>query len=121
MDIEDISGAYKKYIRDLPAPLFTDDGDRTTEKLVSQVPDCMHPCLNSYSLIDPSLHEQLFLLKSIVSNLSVYRRALAFEFFYLLYLVSLRSDQVTDFSKYLFSSLEFHDCDQSCDHFWWND
>lgn len=45
-------------------------------------------------LADSNPHEQLFLLKIVVSHLSIFRRALAFEFFYLLYLVSLRAAKV---------------------------
>jgi len=78
MGIEEVTGAFKKYLRELPQPLFSDDSpDNKLANRLSEV------------LLLESPKEKIIRLRHLIKKLSLFKRALIKELFYILYLVSL--------------------------------
>eukprot|EP01127_Copromyxa_protea_P024393 TRINITY_DN9584_c0_g1_i2.p1 TRINITY_DN9584_c0_g1~~TRINITY_DN9584_c0_g1_i2.p1 ORF type:complete len:1172 (+),score=246.40 TRINITY_DN9584_c0_g1_i2:64-3579(+) len=79
--LEEVSGVFKKYLRELPEPLLKDD----TQHGELHAQFCSVLSLSSEA-------EQVERLKILVPRLSEHRRALAKEIFFVLHLVSMESE-----------------------------
>eukprot|EP01126_Amoeba_proteus_P031831 TRINITY_DN31152_c0_g1_i1.p1 TRINITY_DN31152_c0_g1~~TRINITY_DN31152_c0_g1_i1.p1 ORF type:complete len:206 (-),score=24.91 TRINITY_DN31152_c0_g1_i1:205-822(-) len=77
--LEEVAGVFKKFLHELPAPLFSDDEGTFSSKF-AQV---LNRTLES---------EQVEEVRKLIPQLSENRRALIKEIFFILYLVSLESD-----------------------------
>uniref|UniRef100_A0A6B2KYH8 Rho-GAP domain-containing protein n=1 Tax=Arcella intermedia TaxID=1963864 RepID=A0A6B2KYH8_9EUKA len=77
---EEVSGVFKKYLRELPQPLLSDDKpDNGLEKRFAEVMNL------------ESNRDRIKRLRHLIRRLSVFRRCLVHELFYVLYLVSRES------------------------------
>lgn len=96
-------------MRELPVPLFSDDSeDNGLEKeFATVIEDCTQDprtstfiktrlvALDSHHVVEEGSEEQVAKLKELVRRLDIFRRSLAKELFYVLYLVSLEHEKVT--------------------------
>lgn len=80
-NLEEVSGVFKKYIRELPSPLFVDDDP--SKKLHQE----FHKVIEL-----TSEEEQIVTLNNLIKQLTPCRRALAKEIFLVFFLVSLEHE-----------------------------
>ncbi len=92
--LEEVSGVFKKYLRELPEPLLKDDSpDGELQAKFSAVLNGM--LSNFHSVLTFKVSEevdQVAELKRLIPQLTEYRRALCKEIFFVLHLVSRESD-----------------------------
>jgi len=80
MGPEEVTGAFKKYLRELPQPLLSDDS------LENKISDGFAEVL---TLSSPK--KKIIRLRHLIRKLSIFKRSLLKEMLYVLYLVSLES------------------------------
>lgn len=80
-NLEEVSGVFKKYIRELPHPLFIDDEPKST--FHSEFAKVMELS---------SVDDQIVTLNKLIKQLTPCRRALTKEIFLIFFLVSLESE-----------------------------